>query len=65
MVIRLCEMISPGVFSVFQNFDFLGRQGGVKGQKIAQTDKTFCLSNLIFQEPYMIFIYDTHVCIKG
>ena len=31
-------MISPDVFSFFQNFDFLG-VSGVEGQKMAQNDK--------------------------
>ena len=48
-------------FSIFQNFEFPGCQG-VKGQKMAQNDKTFCLLYLIFQEPYiMVFISGTHV----
>ena len=56
MVICMCKMISPGVFSVFQNFDFLGRQGGVKGQKIAQKDKTLSV------KPYISgTIHDLHV----
>ena len=51
----MCEMIiSPGVFSIFQNFDFLGFQG-VKGQKMTRNDKKFCLLHLIFQESYIMW----------
>ena len=60
-----CEMIiSPGVFF---NFSILILQvvRGLKGQKMAQNDKNFCLLHFMFQKPYMIFIYGTHVCIKG
>ena len=33
---------------------------GVKGQKMAQNDKKFCLSHSIAQEPHMIMIFGTH-----
>ena len=46
--------------SMFQKFDFPGCQG-VKSQKLAKNDKKFCASCLISQEPYMIFIYGTHL----
>ena len=32
---------------------------GVKGQNMAQNDKKFCPSHLVYQEPYM---YDCHLC---
>ena len=66
-MVHMCEMlISLGDF--FQYFKILifWVVRGVKGQKMGQDDKKFCLSHLIFQESYiMIFIYGTHVCIKG
>ena len=47
-VVHKCKlMISPGFF--FQNFDF-----SVKGQKMVQNEKRFCLCNSISQEPYII-----------
>ena len=49
-------MISPGCFSVFQNFNFLGVRG-VKGQKMVLNDKKFCLSCLTSQEPYIIWLW--------
>ena len=38
-------MTFPDVFFIFQNFGFLGCKGKgvVKGQKMAQNDKKFCL----------------------
>ena len=35
---------------------------GLKGQKMAQNDKTFCLSHSVSQEPYIIWLFfGTHV----
>ena len=34
---------------------------GLKGQKMAQNDKKFCLSHLMFQQPYIIWSYDLHL----
>ena len=47
-------IISP---SVFFNFKILIFQvfRGLKGQKMAQNDKIFCLLHLIFQWPYVIW----------
>ena len=42
-------MISPDFF--FQNFDF-----SVKGQKMVQNEKRFCLLYSISQEPYIIWL---------
>ena len=57
MVIRLCEMISPGVFSVFQNFDFLGRQGGGERAKNCPNRQ-----NILSVKPYISgTIYDLHL----
>ena len=47
-VVDKCKIIPPGFFSFFQNFDFL--VSGIKGQKMAQNDKNFCLLHLISQE---------------
>ena len=49
MVHKCKLMISPGVF--FQNFDF-----SVKGHKMVQNEKRFCLFNTISQEPYIIWL---------
>ena len=49
MVHKCKLMISPGFF--FQNFDF-----SVKGQKMVQNEKRFCLFNTISQEPYIIWL---------
>ena len=36
---------------------------GVKGQKMAQNDKKFCLSHFILQEPYIIWLsFMVHLC---
>ena len=52
-------------FSFFQNFDFLGCliliYWEMKDQKIAQNDKN-CLSCLISQAPYIIFLFVVHKC---
>ena len=46
------RIISPGIFIIFLNFDNQDHQVGVlKGQKMAQNDKEFCLSHSVFQEP--------------
>ena len=53
-MVQMCKMIiSP---SIFFNFKILIFQvvKGLKRQKLAQNVKTFCLSHLIFQEPYII-----------
>ena len=59
-------IISAGVFF---NFEILISQvvRGLKGQQMAQNDKIFLsvppyISGTIY---HMIFIYDTHLCIKG
>ena len=49
MVHKCKLMISPGGF--FQNFDF-----SVKGHKMVQNEKRFCLFNTISQEPYIIWL---------
>ena len=59
---HLCKMmISPGVFFIFSKFWFFGllKGGwgvgrGVKGQKMVQNDKKFCLMCSISQESYII-----------
>ena len=40
----------------FENLDFLGPWGGVKGQKAIQNDKKLCLLPSISQEPYTIWL---------
>ena len=63
-MVQICKMIiSPGVFFNTKNFDFPGCQGAERAKNGPKCRK-FCLSHIISQEPYMIFIYGTHVCIK-
>ena len=57
-------IMSPGVFFNVKILIFQVVKG-LKGQKMAQNVENFCLSHLIFQAPYIIFIYGTHACIKG
>ena len=46
--------IYPGAFLPFyQNFDFQV-VSGVKGQKMAQSKKNFCLSRSMSETPYII-----------
>ena len=61
-IIYVCKMIiSSGVFfHFFQNFVFFRE---VKGEKMVQIDKKFCLSHSISQEPYLIwFSFVVHMC---
>ena len=54
-MVQMCQMmIFPGVFFNFKILIFrVVRE--LKGQKMAQNDKNFCLSHLIFQELYIIW----------
>ena len=56
-------VISPGIFSIFQNFDFLGCLGwGGGGGERAKNDKKFCVAPYISGTIYhMIFIYGAHM----
>ena len=58
MVHLLCKMIiSPGVFFIFFKVWFFGLWvRGVKGHKMFQDDKNFCLLPLLSQEPYIIWL---------
>ena len=50
------------IFSYFQNIDF-SVVSGVKGQKMAQNDKQFCLLSSISQEPSIIWLsFMVHKC---
>ena len=52
-------MISPGFFSFFQNFDFLGSYGGgVKGQAMVKMR-----NNFVCHAPYLVkhALYDFHL----
>ena len=68
-MVQMCKMItSLGVFFDVKILIFQVVKG-LKEQKLAQNDENFCLLPLL---PYisetiyhMIFIYGTHVCIKG
>ena len=46
-------IISSGIFLFFQNFGFWF-VSGIKGQKMIQNNKTFCLLRLISQESLFI-----------
>ena len=51
------------LFPFFSKFWFGGLLGCVKGQKIAQNDKTFCLLCSISQEPYIMWLsFVVHKC---
>ena len=54
-MVQMCKMIkSPGVFFKFKILIFwVARE--LKGEKVAQNEKNFCLVYLIFQEPYIIW----------
>ena len=45
---EVCLSISPLFFEISK---------GVKGQKVAQNDRRFCLSHSIPQEPYIIWLW--------
>ena len=54
-MVQICKMIiSSGVFLNFKILIFHVVRV-LKGQKMAQNDKHFCLLHLIFQEPYIIW----------
>ena len=56
-VIYVCKMIiSSGVFSIFLKILIFWVHRGVKGQKMVQNDKKFCLLHSISQEPYIIWL---------
>ena len=62
------RIISPTIlFIFFFNFDFQDHQGVgvgggvIKGQKMTQNDKKFCLSHSISQEPYIILQFSVHM----
>ena len=57
-IVHLCKMmISTSFFFIFSKFWFSGLLGGggVKGQKIVQNEKKFCLSCSISQDSYIIW----------
>ena len=69
------RIIPPGIFlfllNFFSKFWFLGSLGGwgeggggvlVKGQKITQNDKKFCLCHSVSQELYIISWFLVHIC---
>ena len=54
-MVEMCKMIiSPGVFFNFKILIFQVVKG-LKGHKMAQSEKKFCLSHLVLQEPYVIW----------
>ena len=61
-MVQMCKIISPGVFFKFKISIFWVVRG-LKGQKMTQSDKKFCLSHSVSQEPYIIWLwssYDVH-----
>ena len=49
------ESDSPGIFIIFFKILIFGIiRGEVKGQKMAQNNNNFCLSQCVSQEPYII-----------
>ena len=57
-MVQVCKMVlSPGVLFNFKILIFRVVRG-LKGQKITQNDKSFCLSHLIFQNHIS---YDLHL----
>ena len=56
----VCKMIMPSGIFFFLFFLIFWVHSEVKGQNMAQNDKTLCLLHFIFQEPYiMIYICGT------
>ena len=62
-MVQMCKMIIfPGVFFNFKILAFWVVRG-LKGQKMAQNDKKFCLSHSICQELYIIWYWFlVHMC---
>ena len=62
----MCKMISPGVFFNFKIL-ILWVVRWLKDQKMAQNDKNLSVAPCFLGSIYhnMIFIYGTHVYIKG
>ena len=65
---HMCRMIiPPSIFSFFPNFDsrenygWMGGRAWVKGQKMVQNQKNFCLSHSVSQALYIIVIL-LHMC---
>ena len=57
-LVYLCKiMISSGVFFHFFKILIFSVVRRVKGQKMAQNDKGFCLSHSSSQEPYLIWLW--------
>ena len=62
-VIHKCKMIISGGFFYFLFILIFQVFSGVKGQKIVQKDKTFCLLHSRSQEPYIIWLsFVVHTC---
>ena len=56
-------MISPGIFFFFFEMFIFHAVRRVKGQKMVQNDKKFCLSCPISQEPYITWLsFMVHMC---
>ena len=56
-MVHMCNrIISPRVFYIYSKFLF-GVNNGVKGKKMAQSDKKLCLSYSISQEAYITWLW--------
>ena len=64
-MVPMCKIIiSPGVFFNFEILVFRVVRG-LKGQKMAQNDKKFCLSYSVSQELYIIWLwFFWYACVK-
>ena len=67
LVVQMCKMImSLGVFFQCDNFDFPDCQGAERAKNDPKWQKFLSVTPFISGTIYhMIFIYDTHVCVKG
>ena len=56
-IVNMCKrIISPGIFCIFWNFNFLGCWRRLKVQKMAWNDQKSCLSHSVSLELYIIWL---------
>ena len=63
-LVHICTVMTYPVafFFIFSKFCFL-RVRWVKGRKIAQNNKKFCLSDFLSQQPYLVWLWFLlHMC---
>ena len=62
IIVHMCKMISPGLFSIFSRFWFFGLLEG-KRLKMSQNDRKLWPPHSISQEPYIIWLsFMDHMC---